>query len=47
MVEAGVTTKVGVDATAPLSGSSAFEVPGRFERAKFKEVNLKDYVIEE
>lgn len=41
MVEGGLTTKVGVDATVPLPRSSAFE------RVKFKEVNLKDYVIEE
>jgi 2,5-furandicarboxylate decarboxylase 1 len=41
MVEGGLVTKVGVDATVPLPRSSAFE------RAKFKEVNLKDYVIEE
>jgi 2,5-furandicarboxylate decarboxylase 1 len=41
MVEGGRVTKVGVDATVPLPRSSDFE------RAKFKEVNLKDYVIEE
>jgi 2,5-furandicarboxylate decarboxylase 1 len=40
MVENGLVTKVGVDATAPFPRTAAFE------RVKFKEVNLKDYVIE-
>jgi hypothetical protein len=31
---------VGVDATAPFPRTAAFE------RVKFKDVNLKDYVIE-
>lgn len=41
MVEGGLVTKVGVDATAPYPRTSAFE------RTKFKEVNLKDYIIKE
>ena len=41
IVEHGLVTKVGVDATVPLSRSSDFE------RVKFKQVNLKDYLIEE
>ena len=40
MVEGGLVTKFGVDATAPFPRTSAFE------RVKFKDVNLKDYVIE-
>jgi len=40
MVENGLVTKVGVDATAPFPRTAAFE------RVKFKDVNLKDYVIE-
>jgi 2,5-furandicarboxylate decarboxylase 1 len=40
MVEDGLVTKVGVDATAPFPQTSAFE------RVKFKDVNLEDYVIE-
>jgi 2,5-furandicarboxylate decarboxylase 1 len=40
MVEDGRVTKVGVDATAPFPRTPTFE------RVKFKEVNLKDYVIE-
>jgi hypothetical protein len=34
-------TKVGIDATAPYPRTSSFE------RVKFKEVNLRDYVIKE
>ncbi len=41
MVEGGLVTKVGVDATAPYPRTPPFE------RVKFKEVNLKDYVIKE
>jgi len=41
MVEKGVVTKVGVDATAPYPRTSAFE------RVQFKEVDLKDYKIKE
>lgn len=41
MVEGGLVTKVGIDATAPYPRTSAFE------RVKFKEVNLKDYIIKE
>jgi 2,5-furandicarboxylate decarboxylase 1 len=41
MVERGLVTKVGIDATAPFPRTSSFE------RAKFKEVNLKDYIIKE
>ena len=41
MVEGGLVTKVGIDATAPFPRTSPFE------RVKFKEVNLKDYVIKE
>jgi 2,5-furandicarboxylate decarboxylase 1 len=41
MVERGLVTKVGIDATAPYPRISCFERP------KFKEVNLKDYVIKE
>ena len=41
MVEGGLVTKVGIDATAPYPRTSIFE------RVKFKEVNLKDYVIKE
>ena len=41
MVERGLVTKVGIDATAPFPRTSSFE------RAKFEEVNLKDYVIKE
>jgi 2,5-furandicarboxylate decarboxylase 1 len=41
MVEGGLVTKVGIDATAPYPRTDTFE------RAKFKEVNLKDYVIKE
>jgi 2,5-furandicarboxylate decarboxylase 1 len=41
MVEGGLVTKIGVDATAPFPRTSAFE------RVKFKEVNLKDFVIQE
>lgn len=40
MVENGLVTKVGVDATAPFPRTAAFE------RVKFKDVNLKDFVIE-
>ncbi len=40
MVENGLVTKVGVDATAPFPRTPAFE------RVKFKEVDLKNYVIE-
>jgi 2,5-furandicarboxylate decarboxylase 1 len=40
MVEGGLVTKVGVDATAPFPRTPAFE------RVKFKDVNLEDYVIE-
>jgi len=41
MVEGGLVTKVGIDATAPYPRTSIFE------RVKFKEVNLKDYEIKE
>lgn len=41
MVEKGIVTKVGIDATAPFPRTPPFE------RVKFKEVNLKDYVIKE
>ena len=41
MVEKGLVTKVGMDATAPYPRTPAFE------RVKFKEVNLKDYKIKE
>jgi len=41
MVEGGLVTKVGIDATAPYPKTSTFE------RVKFKDVNLKDYVIKE
>jgi hypothetical protein len=41
MVEGGLVTKVGIDATAPYPRTDTFE------RAKFKEVNLKDYIIKE
>jgi 2,5-furandicarboxylate decarboxylase 1 len=41
MVEGGLVTKVGIDATAPYPKTDTFE------RAKFKEVNLKDYIIKE
>ena len=41
MVQGGLVTKVGVDATAPYPRTPPFE------RVKFKEVNLKDYVIKE
>ena len=41
MVEGGLVTKVGIDATAPFPGTDTFE------RVKFKEVNLKDYIIKE
>jgi 2,5-furandicarboxylate decarboxylase 1 len=41
MVEGGLVTKIGVDATAPFPRTSSFE------RVKFKEVNLKKYVIQE
>ena len=41
MVQGGLVTKIGVDATAPYPRTSAYE------RVKFKEVNLKDYVIQE
>ena len=41
MVEGGLVTKVGIDATAPYPRTSAFE------RVKFKKVNLRDYVIKE
>ncbi|MGQ9645166.1 MAG: UbiD family decarboxylase [Thermodesulfobacteriota bacterium] len=41
MVQGGLVTKVGIDATAPYPRTPAFE------RVKFKEVNLKDYVIKE
>jgi len=39
MVEGGRVTKVGIDATAPYQRTDTFE------RVKFKEVNLKDYII--
>ena len=41
MVAGGLVTKVGIDATAPYPRTPPFE------RVKFKEVNLKDYVIKE
>jgi len=41
MVEGGRVTKVGIDATAPYPRTDTFE------RVKFKEVNLKDYIIKE
>jgi len=41
MVEGGLVTKVGIDATAPYPRTSAFE------RVKFKKVDLRDYVIKE
>jgi 2,5-furandicarboxylate decarboxylase 1 len=41
MVQGGLVTKVGIDATAPYPRTPPFE------RVKFKEVNLKDYVIKE
>jgi len=41
MVEGGLVTKIGVDATAPFPRTSAFE------RVKFKEVNMKNYVLRE
>ena len=41
MVEGGLVTKVGIDATAPYPRTSSFE------RVQFKEVNLKSYVIKE
>jgi 2,5-furandicarboxylate decarboxylase 1 len=40
MVEGGLVTKVGVDATVPFPRTSAFE------RVKFKDVDLKKHVIE-
>jgi len=40
VVENGLVTKVGVDATAPFPRTPAFE------RVKFKDVDLKDYKIE-
>lgn len=39
--EAGLVTKVGIDATVPYPRTN------RFERVQFKEVNLEDYVIKE
>ena len=41
MVEGGLVTKIGIDATAPYPRTSAYE------RVKFKEVDLKNYVIKE
>jgi 2,5-furandicarboxylate decarboxylase 1 len=41
MVEDGLVTKVGMDATAPYPRTAPFE------RVKFKEVNLRDYSIKE
>ena len=41
MVEGGLVTKVGIDATAPYPRTSTFE------RVKFKDVRLKDYEIQE
>ncbi len=41
MVDRGRVTKFGIDATAPFPRTSIFE------RVKFKEVNLKDYTIQE
>lgn len=41
MVKGGIVTKVGIDATAPYPRTDAFE------RTQFKDVNLKDYVIQE
>lgn len=41
MVEGGLVTKVGMDATAPYPRTSTFE------RVQFKDVALKDYVIQE
>lgn len=41
MVEGGLVTKVGVDATAPYPRTFTFE------RVKFKDVSLKDYKIQE
>jgi len=41
MVENGLVTKVGIDATVPYPRKP------QFERVKFKEVNLKDYLIKE
>ena len=41
MVKDGLVTKVGIDATAPYPRTPAFE------RAQFKTVNLKDFVIKE
>jgi 2,5-furandicarboxylate decarboxylase 1 len=41
MVEGGLVTKVGIDATAPYPRTPPFE------RVKFKEVNLKEYEIKE
>jgi 2,5-furandicarboxylate decarboxylase 1 len=41
MVQGGFVTKVGIDATAPYPRTPPFE------RVKFKEVDLKDYVIKE
>lgn len=41
MVKGGLVTKVGIDATVPYPRTDAFE------RAQFKDVNLKDYDIKE
>ncbi len=41
MVEGGLVTKVGIDATAPYPRTSTFE------RVQFKDVNLKNYKIKE
>jgi 2,5-furandicarboxylate decarboxylase 1 len=41
MVKNGLVSKVGIDATAPFPRTSAFE------RTQFKDVNLKDYLIQE
>ncbi len=41
MVEGGLVTKIGMDATAPYPRTAPFE------RVKFKEVNLRDYKIKE
>ena len=41
MVEGGLVTKIGIDATAPYPRTSTFE------RVQFKDVNLKKYVIKE
>lgn len=41
MVEGGLVTKIGVDATAPYPRTFTFE------RVQFKDVNLKNYIIKE